>query len=54
MKRKLFCSLDSYEIYANFKDNMHVRTGAWMANCVVCTDGVSLSTVFNYQQMKME
>ena len=33
---------------------MHVGAEAWMANCVVCTDGVSLSTLFIYKQMKME
>ena len=54
MKRKLFCSLESYEIYADVEENMHVGAEAWMANCVVCTDGVSLSTLFIYKQMKME
>lgn len=28
VKRKLFCSLESYEIYANVEENMHVGTGA--------------------------
>lgn len=54
MKIKLFSSLESYEIYANVEENMHVGAEAWMANCVVCTDGVSLSTLFIYKQMKME
>lgn len=54
MQRKLFSSLESYKIYANVEENMHVGTEVSMANCVVCTDGVSLSTVFVYKQMKME
>ena len=54
MTRKLFSSLESYEIYANVEENMHVGAEAWMGNCVVCTDGVSLSTLFIYKQMKME
>lgn len=54
MKRKLFSSLESYEIYENVVEKMHVGIRTWMANCVVCTDGVSLSTVFNYKQVKME
>ena len=43
-----------FRIYANVEENMHVGAEAWMANCVVCTDGVSLSTLFIYKQMKME
>lgn len=54
MKRKLFSSLESYEIYANVEENMHVGAETWMGDCVVCTDGVSLSTLFIYKQMKME
>ena len=46
MKRKLFSSLESYEIYANVEENMHVGAEAWMANCCVYRWCISLYSVY--------